>query len=478
MSKVLIKNTSIYIINSFCTQGLTFLLWIILAQWLPPFQIGQYALIMFIVEFFSALAIFGLDSAVTRFYYTKESISSILSNTLFIFLASSLLSLTLFSFLIKLIPFVITGLSDILERRFFLLSTIIFINSLVSLVFVHYSALRKAGMYTGFQLLRALCFSFFSLLLVYMGLGILGVFYAFLFSSMLIVGLFLISEKKTISLSFVSSQTIKNLTSYSFPLMLYSSFGVLALYFSRILLNKYTDLASMGIYSFFLTLTLQINGMWSSFNRAWTPEVFLKFLQGEKEKVLRNIKLLGVVSSLGYLLILSIFVIAGQMFLFDILFKPEYLSKINLFLIILLGPLFTSIYTVAYPLYYENEKKTHLIFLTSFINSILTILLNLFFVSYFKETGAALAFFIIYLLTNLTYFFVFKKTIDIPWELIKWSIILSLIMMLNVAIFLILNSHLIFVLINLTTILIGYRIIEGEIKDLSFVLSIKRFINK
>jgi len=476
MPKELIKNTGIYIVISLFSQGFIFLLWIALARWLAPSQIGIYALVMFIIEFFSAISIFGLDSAITRFYYTKENASSILSNSLVIFLCSSILALVLFFFTAKLIPLFIPGLSNILEENLLLFLGIIFTNSITNFALIHYTALKKAVSYAKLQLFKILFFFVLSLVLVYFGFGISGVFYALLFSSLPVAILFLINERKMVSFQIISPQIMKSITSYGFPLMLYSILGVVVIYFSRLLLDRYTDLATLGVYSFFLMLTLQINGLWSSFNRAWTPEIFSRFLEN-KEKVIENIKFMVFFSSFIYLLVIALFIIIGELFFFKLAFKEIYLSNIHLFYILLLAPLFNGIYTAAYPLYYYRNK-TKLILFISLLLSVVNILLTLFMVRFFDSTGAAISFFTVAMLSPLIYLLSFKKIMQIPKEIIDWTLILSALMIFNIFILLKTSSLLLFLLITILGAVLAYKIGKLSKKRYLFFGLLKRVAEK
>ena len=475
MFKELIKNTGIYIIISFFDQALIFLLWIILAWWLAPSQIGIYALVLFIIEFFSAVNLFGLNAAIMRFYYAEKSVSSILSNALTVFLCSSFLSLLLFFFLAKFIPFFIPGLSNILEENLFLFLAIIFTNSIVNFAIAHYTALKKAILYAKLQLLKLSFFCFFSLIVVYFGFGILGIFYALLFSSLLVAILFLNDERKMLSLRVISFQTMKDITSYGFPLMLYTSLGVVMVYFSRLLLDRYTDLTTLGVYSFFLMLTLQINGLWSSFNRAWTPEVFSKFLE-DKRKAVENVKFTVFLLSFGYLLAFAFLIILGELFLFKLLFKEIYLSNIYLFYILLLGPLFNGIYIAAYPLYYYENKTKRILFISLLLSGI-NILLTFFMVKFFSQIGAAISYFLMSTLDSIFYLVAFKKIMKIPSEIIGWTFLLSALMILNIGILLKTSSSFLFLISIILAAVLAYKI--GNLSQKKYLfLDILRDIKK
>jgi len=475
MSKILIQNTGIYFIVGFSAQAVIFLLWIVLARLLTPSQIGLYALIFFVIEFFSILSIFGLHSAITRFYYTKEGVPSIFSNALLIFLASSFLSLLLFFFTARLIPLLIPGLSNILGKNLFLFGALIFTNSLANFALYHYTALKKAVSFAKLHLAKIISFAFLALIFVQFDFGVIGVFYALLISSLLIAILFLIRERKIISFQMVSFQITKNMTSYAFPLMLYSAFGITVLYFSRLLLGRYTDLTTLGVYSFFLMLTLQANGLWSSFNRAWTPEIFTQFLE-DKKKAIENVQFMAFFASFAYLLFFSLFIILGELFLFKLALKEIYFSHRYLFYILLLGPLFTGIYTAVYPLYYYKHKTRRILFVSILINAA-NISLTFFLVRLFSQTGAALSYFIISIVTVFGYLFAFQKIMQIPPKIIHWTLLLSVLMLLNVAILLKTSSVILFLMVLIFGAVLAYKLGELGKKNylvFDFIKSIKR----
>ena len=96
MSNLLLKNTGIYVATSIASQGIVFLLWILLAWWLPPSEIGLYALALFSVELFTIAASLGLEATVMRFYYDTANVSSVLKNAVLILIASSVITLIIF----------------------------------------------------------------------------------------------------------------------------------------------------------------------------------------------------------------------------------------------------------------------------------------------------------------------------------------------------------------------------------------------
>ncbi len=476
MSLKLIKNTSSYIVIGFLSQAFIFLLWIVLAWWLDPSQIGIYALVMFTIEFFSAISIFGLDSAIMRFYYSDEKVSSVFSNALVIFIAAIVLSLTLFFVTANWISSLIPGLANILVENLLLFSAIIFTNSIINFALIHYAALKKIFCYGRIQLLKVLFFCSFSFILVHSSLDILGVFFALLLSSLLPALLFIKSEAKRVSFHFISFPVIKNISSYAFPLMLKAVFGILTLYFSRILLDRYSDLSALGIYSFFLMLTLQVNGLWSSFNRAWTPEVFSKFLE-DKKKALENIEFMTFFLSFIYLISLAVLIVVGESFLFKWILKEVYLANTHLFYILLLMPLFSGIYIASYPLYYY-KKRTRLLLLISIVISAADLSLTFFMVKFFNQNGAAFGLFVISIFTVLIHLFAFKKIMQIPSKIINWAMILSVLMAVNVGVLLITKNSFLFLIFIISAAVLAYKMGDLSQKKHLFFDFIKKITAK
>lgn len=456
MTRQLLKNTGTYMLTGFAGQGLVLVLWVILARWLPPEEIGIYSLCVFLIEFFSVLCMFGMDSAITRFYHSRETLIAVLNNALVIFISGNILVLIFFMVTSPFIPFLIPSVSDLLKTNLFLIAGVIFTNTLANFALVHYSALRKASTYGKLQFFKVVLFFSLSLLFVHFGYGIPGILFAFFVSSLVVALFFFTCEYETVSVKTVTPYLLKDILIYGFPLLLYSGSNVIVSYFGRLLLDRYTDLATLGVYSFFLSLTLQMNGLWSSFNRAWTPEIFANFA-ADKKKAMDQITTMGYAVSFLYLVAVGIFILAGKLFLFEFLFQGVYLANINLFYILLLAPLFTGIYTVTYPLFYY-ENKTVKVFSLSFGLAIFNIGLTFFMVKFYSQTGAALSYLFVSIVTVFIYIFTFRKSMSIPNEILRWSALLSMLIVLSVLIILIVDSFFLFIVAILCGVLMSYHL--------------------
>jgi len=448
------KNTGIYLLTGAVGQALVFVLWILLARWLAPEEIGIYTLILFLIELFSAIGILGLDAAVTRFYYSDVPVAKVLNNALAILAFGNIISIASFFIAAPFISVFLPDVSGLLEDHLFLVSCTIVANTIANFVLVHYAALKNAVSYSLLQFIKIFFLFSLSIALVIAGFGVPGILYALFLSSSVVALVSFVRERKTKPFGTTRVPILKDLAAYGFPLFLLSISNVFVTYFSRILLDMYTSLATLGIFSFFLSLTIQINGLWSSFNRAWTPEFFSR-LPDHREKAMDELISLGYLMSFLYLAAVGILIVAGNIFLFASIFKSVYISNINLFYILLLGPLFTGIYTIAYPLYYF-EKKTSRILLVSLALSAVNFGLTFFMIRFYHQTGAALSYVVISIITAFAYLLSFRKSMSIPAEIFRWTLVLSVLAIAGIIIILTTESAFLFFVVILGGILLSF----------------------
>lgn len=443
MSKQLFHNTAIYAVTALFSQGLMFLFWLMLGGWMTPAQIAVYSLILFVADFFGVINIFGTDVAMTRFYFSEHGVSKSLVNAMAIFAAAALPAPGLFIVLRPLIASVIPDISTVIYSTSGLIIVLIPVYAAANLALVHYTAMRRAGDYAVVNLIKTAVFFGLSAVLVRAGSGIHGLLLALIISCLTVFAIFLVREWRLVSTSSVSAAVIKDELLYGLPLMLYAVIGVAVLYAGRILLGRYSDLASLGVYSFFLALVLQANGIWATFNKAWTPEIFSRYTV-DPARALDNARTMAFASVFAYLLFSAIVIIAGQAGLFGLIFKEIYRNNLRIFYILLLGPLFNGAYTALYPLFYY-DKKTHVILYLSAGLSILNAAVTLIAVKLWSSVGAALAFTAMSAVSMLAYVVVYSVRKTLPADMLAWCGILVALMAAAVALLLKFDSAILFV---------------------------------
>lgn len=455
MTTSLLKNAGIYVAIGFLSQGLVALLWVILAKWLHAEEIGLYGLALFVVEFFSTLCVFGLDSVLTRFYYSEKKVSMVLGNAFLLFLLSNTVALSLFFLGAPHIPLLIGGLSNILDENMAFFAVMISANAAANIILVHYAALKEAWFYAQCQFFKTLFFFLASLALIHAGFGILGVFYALLFSAFLVMAIFIVRDGAKQAFSF-SPSLIREVVHYGYPLMLYGLSNVVITYFSRLLLDRYTDLSTLGIYTFFLTLVLQINGLCGSFSRAWMPEVFENFLQDRKKAIDGIVHVIYMISFV-YLAVMFLGVAAGHLFLFKWILKESYQSQIHIFYILLLAPLFSLIYAAGGPLYYYENKTKKILYISLVLNG-MNIVVTFFLIQSFHQVGAAFSFFFMSILTVFIYLLSFRRAMAIPVKIVQWTSLLSVVLTASAVLLVLTASTWLFLLFLIVSVFLSYKL--------------------
>lgn len=478
MTPHLFKRISVYIAVSLLSQAMTFFLWVILAWRLSPAQVGMYALSMLIVDFLGAVSMIGLNAAAARFYYWKEEVTAVFSNLIFLLFLSSVVTVLLFLSLVSIIPLLLPGASQVLRSNLAVFSLIIFVNSFSNFSLAHYAALKKTFLFAKLQLLNSASFFVFAVIFVYQGMGISGIFYALLLSYLITIFLFILKEYSSFSPASLSPRIIKPVASYSLPLMFYTSLSVIIMYFSRIVLDRYASLTTLGVYSFFLMIALQADGAWGSFNRAWTPEIFAQ-LKKDKEKTKEQINSMMFFLIFLYLAGLGALIAVGELFLFKLLLAEPYFSQRYILYILLSSPLFVGIYTVAYPLFYYHNNTKRILFVSLLID-VLSIIYTFAGIRFFGEVGAAISFFLTSITNAVLYLFVFRKIIHTMMpKIFSWTLFLGLFISLGIFAFLKMSSYLALFFFVSVAIVLNYdkRYLQNARILLKMATGDKRILN-
>jgi len=266
------KNVYIYIITGILTQGLIFLLWILLPIFHKPEILGEYNMLLFYVELVSTFVVFGGDSVILRYYYSDFKKTEVFGSVFWTFIFT-------FSIFVPILILIYVFFNNILHlgNRIILILLIlnIFFTSLVNLILIHYISIKKSNIYKNLQIFKTVIFFVSVLMFSYFSFGIIGFFIANIIASLIII-LFHLYENGYSYYQLPGSFVLNKTILYGAPLAIYSAMGVVTIYSSRLFINSNLSLELLGIFSFFNVIINQINGLWSSFNKAWTPEVFTK----------------------------------------------------------------------------------------------------------------------------------------------------------------------------------------------------------
>tara|TARA_B100001123_G_scaffold395771_1_gene477616 strand:+ start:5566 stop:6999 length:1434 start_codon:yes stop_codon:yes gene_type:complete len=471
MPPLLVRNTGFYFLAGGINQAITLMLWVVLAWWLPPAEIGVFALAIFVIDLLASVSAMGLEHSIMRFYYDNQKSSLLIQSAFLLLFLCLIVTVSLFvvlqSLILKLLPNAV-----ILSQYTWLFALLITTTTLSNVLVIYYNAAKKPFAYTINILIRTSVFFIAALVLVGSGTSILGVFVASTLAMSSATILFLWKERPFTKPSSLSFGISYRMFLYGFPLMLYGILNFLVTYINRIFLDHNTDLASVGIYNFFLMIAMQANAVWSAFNRSWTPEVFSNLADGKDIESTQTAKMAFLITFL-YLFVFTVFVAISELFFLKLVFKPIYFDHRSLLYILLVGPLFTGVYTVVHPHIYFS-KQTIKILLVSVIVSILYLFSTFFIVKWWGIEGAATSFTGMLTAFALAYVVGFKATSRIPSRVVAWCFLLVTLMAIAIAILLVTSSTIVFWMVILATTILTYwlgnideyrKIVHSAIKE-------------
>lgn len=302
MQKALFKNSFIYSLTTFVQKGLVFLLLPLYTQYLPPDEYGIVTVMLAISFICSAFFTFGLDSAILRFSYDsgqdaeefRKLFGTLLIALFFISLTVFVLAVTAFApavqFFMDSIPFY--------PYAYIGLAIVVF-QPLYNLCLAFLQAKNKAGSYS------FLSFMYFTVnigliitFVIVFGMGAYGYLLAILIAQVLssAAGLWILRNEFLLSFQ---TQYLKKALSYSMPLIPHSVASQAAGYADRIILNKFLSTGMAGIYHLGYVLSMPIEVLTFSINRAYTP-LFFKHVE-EKKNDLSEVVEVALIITLIYL---------------------------------------------------------------------------------------------------------------------------------------------------------------------------------
>lgn len=454
------KRTALYFLSGLLSQGLLFIFWFVISRYIDSTQIGYYNYVLYYTELLSAVVLLGGESIILRYYFSEKDSS-------YVFFHTCILTTLMCVFVGVLFyihyHFDLNFVKIKSKLDYFCLPIVIFLNSLISLGFAHFTAKKEPKKYLLIQLLKVILFIICSAIFVLLKLDKIGLVtsnYIAIFISFLFLFIKLKPEIKFNTPSFKIDFT---LIRYGIPLMIYGFVGVFTLYASRIMLESKLGLKIMGVYSFFLVISLQINGLWSSFNKSWSPEVYSKLQnQDSLEYLFKILFLLFFIFLFGII----VFFIVGNIFLFDIIIPKSFYDYNSNFLILLLFPLITSIYTTFYPIFYYENNTSKILFI-AIISGILQCIILYFLIKFLGIEGASIGTIAANFLNLQLYLYFYKEQLKLPRKVKFWIFFLFITLTLAIYVLLVLKSFILFISFLVCFLIFTYII--GSVKENLFL---------
>lgn len=392
-----------YAVSGLAAQGIMFVFWLMLPWHLPPLEIGHLTLALFSIEVLTAICMMGMDSALVRFAAVSDLRQRVFAAAL---LVVSVVSVVVFALVFLLMAMglrLFADATDWLREHPFLILSVVVANLVSNLYQSAQVAGREAKSYAIFQFVRSSAYFLLGYtFLVMMERTAVAVISATLLSSLVALSLLPKLRGSPAILPMTSALIeARRMFSYGVPLMLYALLGVGVAYTQRLLVNHHIDIIALGIYGFFTVIALQVNGLWGAFNKAWTPE-FFHLIDQDRARAHDLLRGMLVLVTAAYPLMLATYIVAAEAFLNQLLMPPAYVRHVEIFYLLLAAPLFTGIYSVAYPLYYYDLRTRRILYI-SIMLAIVNFLLSLVLIKTMGMMGASFSFVLLAMLAAWVY---------------------------------------------------------------------------
>ena len=417
--KELTKDTAIYGISTMIGRFLNFILVPLYTNIFSPANYGIIQLIYAYMAILNIVFIYGLDSAYLKFASFKDVGDD--KDNFSTPYVSILMTSLLFVFLIIMNISAIGNILRVPSEYQYLIyfgAAILFLDANVVIPFLKLRLERNAKIFSLYRIINILVNILLNVyLIIILKWGIEAILLSNLIASAVSLLLLLPTIIKNFRFKF-HSVLFKRMLKFGLP-FLPAGFAVMLVQVIDVpILEKLTDLQTVGIYKANYKLGIFMMLYVNMFQFAWQPF----FLQNAKEpnakemfsKVLTYFTLAGSVM----LVVVSLFIsdiaqirIAG----FSII-GSEYWSGLHIVPIVLLAYLINGMYSVFSAGIYIEEKSIYVPFITG-AGAVVNIIVNFLLIPVLSLTGAALATFASYLVMALGYYFVTQKFYQIKYEL-------------------------------------------------------------
>jgi O-antigen/teichoic acid export membrane protein len=450
--KELTKDTAIYGISTMVGRFLNFILVPLYTNIFSPADYGIIQLIYAYMAILNIVFIYGLDSAYLK-YASFKDIGDEKDNFSTPYISVFVTSL-LISFLIIInIDSIGTSLRIPSDYNYliYLAAAILFLDANVVIPFLKLRLDRKAKT---FSLYRIINISVNILLNVYLIMVLHWGIEAIIISNLIASGVSLLLVSFTIIKNFrfrFHSLLFKRMLKFGLP-FLPAGFGVMLVQVIDVpILEKLTDLQTVGIYKANYKLGIFMMLYVNMFQFAWQPF----FLQNAKEpnakemfsKVLTYFTLVGSIM----LIVLSLFItdlaqikIAGFS-----LVGSQYWAGLQIVPIILLAYLINGMYSVFSAGIYIEEKSIYVPFITG-TGALVNVVANFLLIPVLSFIGAAIATLASYLVMALGYYYVTQKFFKVKYELKRIGHIFIAVLIVGV---------LFYYLLSINYLLFTYKVI-------------------
>lgn len=441
-----IKNTLILFIGKFCLQFISFLLLPIYTHYLLANDYGLVDLITTYISLFVPILILKLDSSIFRFLIdarnNDEDKISIISNSF----------LVLF---IQLILFTIVYLIiiNVFNIKYSLLIGINIIVLMISSILLQsVRGLGKLIDYSIASIITGIIKLIVDIILI--------IFFKFNASSILIASIianvfcsiYIFFKDKIyryISVNRVTFRKIKELLTYSLPMIPNSLSWWIVGVSDRTIISIFINTAANGIYTIASKFSNILNSIFTIVNMSWQETASLHINDEDKDiffsKMINNIWVFFISISNLIIIFLPVF--------FNILIGHEYLESYNYVPILLYANIWSVLIGLIGGIYIAC-KKTKEVAITTIMSALINLVINILFIKKFKLYAASISTLVAYMTMGIYRVIACRKIINITFDLKKVLSSMGIFILSSLVYYINIKSLNIFSLIILLPLLI------------------------
>lgn len=349
------KNGVIFAIFAFITQGISFILLLILANYIAPDSYGHLNLFTTFVQLFTYFVCLSCAGYISVVFFKKtKKETELVVNTIILI---SLCMTVLISGPFALFPSLraVVGL----DLRIILIAIIICLFVVFHNMNLDIYRLEERPVPYGI-ISVLFCLLNFALALIFvvalkqdwLGRVYSQLLVAFVFA---IVGVVIVSKKGFITLNWPTQAVVKETLHFGVPLIPHQVAFWVRQSFDRFVINNFLTVSIVGLYGFAFNFANIITIIGSSFNSAYSVYQFQQ-LSRCTENTWKNLRKISIVMMIFYGL-LTLVIVAGCYLFIPILF-PKYIESLPYILPLGFSALFICYYMVYvnYLFYYEKTK--------------------------------------------------------------------------------------------------------------------------
>ena len=459
-NKEFVKNTIILFIGKFATQFMSLLLLPLYTHYLLKDDYGTVDLLQTYISLFIPIFTLRIDSAVFRFLIDKrnqdEEIKNILSNVLFILFTVVTLTIvfgSLFGLFIKIQYYV-----------YVIINIIMMMFSSIMLQVLR--GLGKNKEYSIASIITGSITLFSNLLLI--------ILFKFNASSILIsssianficVIYVIINIKlfKYISIGKLNKKTLIDILNYSLPMIPNSLSWWIVNVSDRTIISVFLGVASNAIYTVSCKFSNILNSVFSIISMSWQESATLHINDDDKDQYFTE-----MVNSIFMIFsTISLLIISGLPFVYNIIIGESYLSSYDYIPILLYANSWNVLIGLIGGIYIA-KKKTKEIASTTIASAILNILINLLLIKFIGLYAACISTLLSYMIMSIYRYIDCQKYVKLKLN-IKKIILFTIVFIFSSYIYI--KRNMILLILNIIVVVL-YSVITNK----KILISVKNIV--